>query len=126
MDAPEAVKALFPHVRQAALIERYVTRKVRKRKKGSRKYRATEVRSAVAVFVITSLDAREAAPAQGRPHQDRPRHPQDQARYRPAPGDPRPPKRLMTSTKDFAGHPALWRGGYLRTTCQPFSGRKMA
>jgi len=61
-DAPEAVKALFPHARQAALIERYVTRKVRKRKKGSRKYKTTEVRSAIAVFVITSLDAREAGP----------------------------------------------------------------
>lgn len=62
MDAPEPIKARFPHVRQVALIERYVTRKVRKRKKNSRKYRTTEVRSAIAVFVITSLDAREAAP----------------------------------------------------------------
>ena len=39
-----------------------MTRKVRKRKKNSRKYKTTEVRSAIAVFVITSLDAREAAP----------------------------------------------------------------
>jgi hypothetical protein len=37
MDAPEHVKALFPHIRQVALIERYVTRKVRKRTKNSRK-----------------------------------------------------------------------------------------
>ena len=62
MDAPEHIKAMLPHVRQVALVERYVTRKVRKRKKNSRKYKTTEVRSAVAVFVITSLDAREAAP----------------------------------------------------------------
>ncbi len=62
MDAPEHVKALFPHTRQVALIERYVTRKVRKRKKNSRRYKTTKVRSAVAVFAITSLDAREAGP----------------------------------------------------------------
>jgi len=62
MDAPEEIKVLFPHARQVALIERYVTRKVRKRTKNSRKYTATEVRSAIAAFVITSLDAREAAP----------------------------------------------------------------
>ncbi len=57
MDAPEPIKAKFPHVRQVAFIERYVTRKVRKRKKNSRKYTTTQVRSAIAVFVITSLDA---------------------------------------------------------------------
>lgn len=62
MSAPEEIRARFPHVRQIALIERYVTRKVRKRKKGSRKYTTTEVRSAIAVFIITSLHAREAAP----------------------------------------------------------------
>jgi predicted transposase YbfD/YdcC len=62
MDAPEQVRALFPHARQVALIERYVTRKVRKRKKNSRKYTATVVRSAITAFIITSLDAREAAP----------------------------------------------------------------
>lgn len=62
MDAPEQVRALFPHARQIALIERYVTRKVRKRKKNSRKYTTAEVRSAITAFVITSLDAREAAP----------------------------------------------------------------
>ena len=39
-----------------------MTRKVRKRTKNSRKYTTAEVRSAIAVFVITSLDAREAAP----------------------------------------------------------------
>jgi predicted transposase YbfD/YdcC len=62
MDAPEQIKALFPHARQVALIERYVTRKVRKRSKNCRKYATTLVRSAVTAFVITSLDAREAAP----------------------------------------------------------------
>jgi predicted transposase YbfD/YdcC len=62
MDAPEEVRALFPHARQVALIERYVTRKVRKRSKNSRKYTTAVVRSAVTAFVITSLDAREAAP----------------------------------------------------------------
>ena len=62
MDAPEEVRALFPHARQVALIERYVTRKVRKRGKNSRKYTTAMVRSAVTAFVITSLDAREAAP----------------------------------------------------------------
>jgi predicted transposase YbfD/YdcC len=59
-DAPVQVRARFPHARQVALIERYVTRTVRK-KKGRRYVRAT-VKSAVAVFIITSLDAREAAP----------------------------------------------------------------
>ena len=61
-DAPEEVRALFPHARQVALIERYVTRKVRKHSKNSRKYTTAVVRSAVTAFVITSLDAREAAP----------------------------------------------------------------
>jgi predicted transposase YbfD/YdcC len=60
MDAPAHVRARFPHSRQVALIERYVTRTIRK-KKGRRYVRVT-VKSAVAVFIITSLDAREAAP----------------------------------------------------------------
>jgi predicted transposase YbfD/YdcC len=62
MDAPEDIKARFPHVRQVSLIERYVTRTVRKRKNNGRGYKKATVRTAVAVFVITSLDAREAAP----------------------------------------------------------------
>jgi predicted transposase YbfD/YdcC len=62
MDAPEQVQALFPHARQVFLIERYVTRKVRKRRKNSRKYKTVTVRSAVAALCITSLSAREAAP----------------------------------------------------------------
>jgi predicted transposase YbfD/YdcC len=61
LPVPAHVRRRFPHARQAALIERYVTRLTRV-KKGKRLARKT-VRSAVAVFVITSLDAREAAPA---------------------------------------------------------------
>jgi predicted transposase YbfD/YdcC len=61
MNAPAHIRKRFPHVRQAALIERYVTRTVRVRK-GRRQVKKT-VRSAVAVFIITSMDAREAAPA---------------------------------------------------------------
>ncbi|MGH3614605.1 MAG: ISAs1 family transposase [Pseudonocardia sp.] len=62
MDAPEHVKAIFPHAAQVFLIERYVTRKVRRRRKNSRKYKTVEVRTAVAALCITSLSAREAAP----------------------------------------------------------------
>ncbi|MGH3915836.1 MAG: ISAs1 family transposase [Pseudonocardiaceae bacterium] len=62
MDAPDHITAMFPHVRQVFLIERYVTRRVRKRTKNSRKYRTVEVRTAVAALCITSLSAREAAP----------------------------------------------------------------
>ena len=60
MDAPDCVKTRFPQVRQVALVERYVTRTVRV-KKGKR-WVKKQVKSAVAVFIITSLDAREAAP----------------------------------------------------------------
>jgi Transposase DDE domain len=59
-DAPEHVRKRFPHVRQVALIERYCTR-TEIVKKGKRRTRKT-VKTAVAVFIITSLDAREAAP----------------------------------------------------------------
>jgi len=62
MDAPQHIRDMFPHARQVALIERYVTRTVRKRKKHSKGYMKTSVKSAIAVFIITSLDAREAAP----------------------------------------------------------------
>ena len=44
------------------LIERYTTRTVRKRTKGSGKYRKVQVHTAVAVLGVTSLSAREAAP----------------------------------------------------------------
>ena len=60
-DAPAHIRKRFPHARQVALIERYVTRTVRVRK-GKRWVRKQE-KTAVAVFIITSLDAREAAPA---------------------------------------------------------------
>jgi predicted transposase YbfD/YdcC len=61
MDAPEHIRARFPHARQVALVERYVTRIVRV-KKGKR-WTKKAIRSAVAVFIITSLNAREASPA---------------------------------------------------------------
>jgi predicted transposase YbfD/YdcC len=60
MDAPEHIRNRFPHARQAALIERYVTRTVRVKK--AKRWVKKQVKSAVAVFIITSLDAREAAP----------------------------------------------------------------
>jgi predicted transposase YbfD/YdcC len=59
-DAPARIRERFPHARQAALIERYVTRTIRV-KSPKRSVRKT-VRSAVAVFIITSLDRREATP----------------------------------------------------------------
>ena len=60
MDAPAHITARFPCARQAALIERYVTRTVRVRK--GKRWVRKQVKSAVAVFIITSLDAREASP----------------------------------------------------------------
>jgi hypothetical protein len=60
MDAPEHIRPRSPHARQVALIERYVTRTVRARKR--KRWVKKQVKSAVAVFIITSLDAREAAP----------------------------------------------------------------
>lgn len=60
LDAPDDLG--FPHVAQVFLIERYTTRKVRERTKGSRKYKTVEVNTAIAVLGITSLSAREAAP----------------------------------------------------------------
>jgi predicted transposase YbfD/YdcC len=62
MDAPDHIKARFPHARQIFLIERYVTRTTRKRKGNGRRYKKVTIKTAVAVFGITSLDAREAAP----------------------------------------------------------------
>ena len=60
MDAPAHIAKRFPHARQVALIERYVTRTVRVRK--GKRWVKKAIKSAVAVFIITSLDAREAAP----------------------------------------------------------------
>jgi predicted transposase YbfD/YdcC len=59
-DAPAHIRKRFPHARQVALIERYVTRTVRVRK--GKRWVRTQVKSAVAALIITSLDAREAAP----------------------------------------------------------------
>ena len=61
MNAPEHIRKRFPHARQVALIERYVTRTVRV-KKGKR-WVKKQVKSAVAVFIITSLDARRPPPS---------------------------------------------------------------
>lgn len=52
----------FPHAAQVFLIERYTTRTMRKRRKGSRKYKKVQIHTAVAVLGVTSLSAREAAP----------------------------------------------------------------
>ena len=52
----------FPGAAQVFLVERYTTRTVRKRPKGSRRYKKVQIRSAVAVLGVTSLSAREAAP----------------------------------------------------------------
>jgi hypothetical protein len=60
LTAPAHIAKRFPHARQVALIERYVTRTVRVRK--GKRWAREQVKSAVAVFIITSLDAREAAP----------------------------------------------------------------
>jgi hypothetical protein len=60
LDAPEDLG--FPAAAQVFLIERYTTRTVRKRPKGSRRYKKVQIRSAVAVLGVTSLSAREAAP----------------------------------------------------------------
>lgn len=61
MNAPAHVARRFPHARQVALIERYVTRTVRVRK--GKRWVRNQQKSAIAVFIITSLDAREASPA---------------------------------------------------------------
>jgi len=60
MDAPEHIRKRFPHARQVALIERYVTRTVRVRT--GKRWVRKQAKTAVAVFIITSLSAREAAP----------------------------------------------------------------
>ena len=60
IDAPAHIRDRFPHARQVALIERYVTRTVRVR--NGKRWVKKQVKSAIAVFIITSLDAREAAP----------------------------------------------------------------
>jgi predicted transposase YbfD/YdcC len=60
LDAPADLG--FPGAAQVFLVERYTTRTVRKRAKGSRRYKKVQIRGAVAVLGVTSLSAREAAP----------------------------------------------------------------
>jgi predicted transposase YbfD/YdcC len=61
MDAPARIKGMFPHARQAARITRTITRTARKRKgKTWKRVRKTTTET---VYVITSLDRREAAPS---------------------------------------------------------------
>jgi uncharacterized protein (DUF885 family) len=60
MNAPAQIAKRFPHARQVALIERYVTRTVRVRK--GRRWIRRQDKSAVPVLIITGLDAHEAAP----------------------------------------------------------------
>jgi predicted transposase YbfD/YdcC len=60
MDAPESIKALFPHVRQIARVIR--TRTVTRWKgNGKTRTRITETHTET-VYLVTSLSAREAAP----------------------------------------------------------------
>jgi predicted transposase YbfD/YdcC len=60
MDAPESIKALFPHAAQIARVIR--TRTVtRSKSNGKKRTRVTETHTET-VYVITSLTAREAAP----------------------------------------------------------------
>jgi hypothetical protein len=59
MDAPGHIRKRFPHARQAALIERYTTRITRVMKR--KRWVSKRVKTAVAVFIITSPDAREAS-----------------------------------------------------------------
>jgi hypothetical protein len=60
MDAPADLR--FPHPAQVFLLERYTTRKIRKRVKNSRRYKTVQVKTAVAVLGVTSLSSKEAAP----------------------------------------------------------------
>lgn len=64
VDATEEIKALYPHVKQVFLIDRYVQRKVRKRRPGSRRYSTVLVTSHIAAVGVTSMTAREAGPEQ--------------------------------------------------------------
>jgi predicted transposase YbfD/YdcC len=61
LDAPARIRALFPHARQAARITRTVTRTVTAR--SGRQRTTGQETSSETVYAITSLSAREAAPA---------------------------------------------------------------
>jgi predicted transposase YbfD/YdcC len=60
MDAPEAIRALFPHVKQVAKVIR--TRTVTSRESDGHKRTRVTRTSTETVYLITSLTAREAAP----------------------------------------------------------------
>ena len=55
-------------------------------------------------------------------YRNRGHHTPDQARYRPAPGHPRPQESLMTSIKDFAGCPAAGAGRHHVVQSRPKAG----
>jgi predicted transposase YbfD/YdcC len=61
LDAPARIRAMFPHARQVARITRTVTRTVTVR--SGRQRASTQHTSSETVCIITSLSAREAAPA---------------------------------------------------------------
>jgi predicted transposase YbfD/YdcC len=60
LDAPEEIKALFPHVEQAAKVIR--ARTVRHWKGDGRTWRLVTRTTRETVYLVTSLTAREAAP----------------------------------------------------------------
>jgi predicted transposase YbfD/YdcC len=61
MDAPAGIKGMFPHARQAARVTRTVTRVTRTR--NGKTWERTVKTTSETVYLITSLDRREAAPA---------------------------------------------------------------
>ena len=61
MDAPARIRAMFPHARQVARITRTVTRTVTAR--SGRQRTTGQETSSQTVYAVTSLSAREAAPA---------------------------------------------------------------
>jgi predicted transposase YbfD/YdcC len=61
MDAPARIREMFPHARQAARITRIITRTTRKR--NGKTWKRVVKTTRETVYVITSLDRREAAPA---------------------------------------------------------------
>lgn len=63
LDVPEHVKTLYPHIAQVFLIDRYTTRRVRRRKPGGSRKFVTETRTThIAQLGITSMTGREAGP----------------------------------------------------------------
>jgi predicted transposase YbfD/YdcC len=64
MDAPDGLEAVFPHVKQVFLVERYTTRTIRCRRRGSGRYYTKVVKTAIAVLGITSLTTAQVSPAE--------------------------------------------------------------